>query len=258
MFYYDYSKGLLKKDKNKETVLINEQAYSINYFDGNIFYTTPNSIGGIDIKRINTDGKDEKVLLSTTSSSTKMYLEDSKIYYLTLNPNTISKIDINGKNTEVILQKGVLDFKVLNGIIYYSDIMGYLYSIDVNGKKNKTIVEKSLFDEFQIVENYVYYFDNENSKLMRINLDDTSKIEEVTDKLNCDIYNVTSNGIYYYDNKKSKISFISINGKNLKDIVNVNNNRTKINLVGTIIYYIDNKDGKTITKLIGTNGKEVD
>lgn len=256
IFYYNYGKGLVKKDKNEEKVLIDEQAYSINYFDGHVFYTTPNSVGGIDIKKIGIDGKGEKVILSTTSSSTKMYLKDSKIYYLTSNPNTLSNVDIDGKNPEVILQKGIVDFKVLDGIIYYSDIMGYLYSVDLNGKNDKIIVEKSLFDEFQIVKDYVYYYDND--KLMRVNLNNTSKIEEVTDKLNCDIYNATSNGIYYYDKEKSKISFVSLYGKKARDIVDVTNNKTKINLVGTVIYYIDEKDGKTITKLIGTNGKKID
>ena len=83
----DYNKGLIKKDKDKEKVLSEDQAYSINYFDGFVYYTTPNSKGGINIKRINTDGKKEKIILSTTSSSTKMYLQDSKIYYLTSNPD---------------------------------------------------------------------------------------------------------------------------------------------------------------------------
>ena len=257
-FYYNYNKGLVKKDKKEEKTLINEQAYSINYYDGNIYYTTPNSRGGINIKKIGVDGKNEKILLSTTSSSTKMYLQDSKIYYLTSNPNTISKMDLDGKNSEVILQRGIVDFKVLDGTIYFSDIMGYLYSVDINGKNYKTIMKKSVFEEFQIIDNYVYYFDNENSKLMRISLKDTSKKDEVTDKLDCEIYNVTSNGIYYLDKGRSKICFVSKNGKKTRDIVKVNTNNTKINIIGNVLYYIDSENGKTVTKIIGTNGKKID
>ena len=257
VFYYNYNKGLVKKDKDDEKTLTKNQAYSINYLDGYIYYTTPNSTGGIDIKRIDKDGKDEKILLSTTSSSTKMYLQDSKIYYLTSNPNTISRVDIDGKNPEQLLQRAVTDFKVVEDTIYFSDIMGYLYSIDTNGENYKTLVKDSLFDEFQILDNHVYYFDNENNKLMKISLKDTSKKEEVTNKLDCDIYNVTSSGIYYLDKENLKICFVSKNGKKTKDIVDVNTDNTKINVIGTSIYYIDNQDEKTITKVIGTNGKAV-
>ena len=257
-FYYNYNKGLVKKDKDSEKVLTTNQAYSINYFDGKIYYTTPNSTGGIDIKVMNTDGKNEKILLSTTSSSTKMYLQDSKIYYLTSNPDTISRIDLNGKNEEVVLTRSVVDFKVVNGTIYFSDIMGFLYSVNTDGEGYKTIIKESLFNEFQILDKYVYYFDEENYKLMKINLENTSKKEVVTDAVDSDIYNVTSNGIYYLDKANSKIKYVSLNGKKSKEIVNINTDRTKIDIVGSAIYYIDNESGKTITKTIGTNGKQID
>lgn len=257
-FYYDYNKGLVKKSKDSEKVITKDQTYSINYFDGRIYYTTPNSTGGINIKSINVDGKDEKVLLSTTSSSTKMYLQNSKIYYLTSNPDTISSIDLDGKNEKAILQRSVVDFKVVDETIYFSDIMGYLYSIDLNGKNYKTLVEESLFNKFQILDKYVYYYDNENSKLVRINLEKNFEKEVVTDKLDCDIYNVTINGIYYLNKEKSQISYVSLDGKKFKDIVKVNTNNTKINVVGNVIFYIDNESEKMVTKSIGTNGKQID
>lgn len=257
VFYYDYTKGLVKKEKDNKKILTEDQAYSINYFDGKVYYTTPNSTGGINIKRVDSDGKNETVLLTTTSNSTKMYLQDSNIYYLTSNPDTISKIDLEGKNEEALLQRSIVDFKVVNGTIYFSDIMGFLYSIDTSGENYKTICEESLFSKFQILGKNVYYYDNENSKLMKANLDNISKKAEVTNKLDCDIFNVTSNGIYYLDKSESKIKFIASNGKKEKDIAKVNTDNTKINIVGSTIYYIDSKDGKTITKAIGTNGKQV-
>ncbi len=256
-FYYNYNNGLVRKEKDKEKTLTKSQAYSINYINGMIYFTSPNSTGGIDIKQITEDGKDEKVLVSTTSSSTKMYIQDSKIYYLTSKPDTISKIDLDGKNSEVILQRSVTDFKVIDDTIYFSDIMGYLYSVDTDGENYKTIIKKSLFDEFQILDNYVYCYDNENSKLIKTSLKDISKTETVTDKLDCDTYNVTSNGIYYLDKENFKIVFVSKNGKKTRDIVTINTDNTKINVVGTVIYYIDVKDEKSVTKVIGTNGKAV-
>ena len=257
-FYYHYNQGLVKKDKKNESTLSEDQAYSIHYHDGYVYYTSPNSTGGIDIKRVNIAGKEGGILLSTTSNSTKMYLQDSKIYYLTSNPDTISKMDIDGKNEEVILQRSIVDFKVLEGTIYFSDIMGFLYSVDTNGENYKTLVQESLFQKFQILGGYVYYFDDNNSKLMKMNLKDTSQKEEVTDKLDCDTYNVTTNGIYYLDKANGKIAFVSLDGKKTRDIVNINTDNTKINIVGTVIYYIDSEAGKTVTKFIGTNGKQID
>ena len=73
--------------------------------------------------------------------------------------------------------------------------------------------------------------------------------------MDCDIYNITSNGIYYLNKASGKIAYVSLNGKKQKDIVSVNTDNTKINIVGTYIYYIDIQDGKTVTKIIETNGK---
>lgn len=256
-FYYNYNKGLVRKEKKEEKTLTKDQAYSINYFDGNVYYTTPNSTGGIDIKKIGQDGKNEQIILSTTSSSTKMYLNNSKIYYLTSNPNTISRVDIDGKNPQVLLKRGVVDFKVVDETIYFSDIMGYLYSIDLDGENYKTLIKESSFDEFQILDDYVYYFDNEKGKLMKVSLKDTSKKKEVTDKLDCDTYNVTTVGIFYLNKKNSKICMVSSNGKKSKELVSVNTDNTKINIAGNILYYIDNDKSSIVTKMIGTNGKKV-
>ena len=128
----------------------------------------------------------------------------------------------------------------------------YIVQIQI-GENYKTLVEESLFNKFQILDGYVYYYDNENSKLMKINLNEISKKKEVTDKLNCDIYNVTTNGIYYLDKDNRKISYVSLNGKKNKDIVKINTDNTKINIVGNTMYYIENEEGKTITKSIKTN-----
>lgn len=256
-FYNNYNKGLIKKEKKDETVLTTDQAYSITYSDGKIYYTTPNNNGGINIKRIDSDGKNEELLVSTQSNSTKMYLQDSKIYYTTSNPDTISKIDIDGKNEEILLQRTTLDFKVVDGIIYFSDIMGFLYSVDTNGENYKTISKESLFNEFQMLDGYVYYFDDENSKLMKMNLKDSAKQEEVTDKLDCDTYNVTSNGIYYLDKVNGKIAYVSLNGNKTKDVITVNTDNTKINILGSTIYYIDSDGSNTVTKVVGTNGKQI-
>jgi len=257
IFYNDYSEGLVKKEKKQETVLTTDQAYSINYLNEKIYYTTPNNNGGISIKRIDSDGKNEEVLLVTPSNSTKMYLYNSKIYYLTSNPDTISRIDIDGKNEEILLQRTVQDFKLKDGTIYFSDIVGFLYSVDTNGENYKTIKEESSFNKFQILDKDVYYYDNTNGKLMKMSLSDTSKVKEVTDKLDCDTYNITSNGIFYLNKASGKIASISLSGNGQKDIVSVNTDNTKINVIGNTIYYIDVDGSNTVTRIVNTNGKQI-
>ncbi len=257
VFFYDYSKGLVKKNKDGSKALTNDSAYSLQYLDGNIYYATPNANGGMDIKKITSDGKNEKVLISIQTNSTKIYLQDNKIYYLTSNPDTISRIDLNGENEEVVLKRSVIDFKVVDNTIYFADMMGYLNTIDTDGKNYKTIIKESIFSEFQILKNYVYYFNSNDSKLVKINLKNTKERQTVTDKLDCNIYNVTTNGIYYFNKGTSKICYVSLNGKDSRDIVKVNTENTNINIVGTNLYYIDNKDGLVVTKVIGTNGKKI-
>ncbi|MBR2290196.1 MAG: DUF5050 domain-containing protein [Clostridia bacterium] len=255
--YYQYNKGLIKKTKKEEKILTEDQAYSIHYFDGMLYYVSPSSNGGINIKKMDLEGKNESLLVTTASNSTKIYVENSKIYYLTSNPDTISRMDLNGENGETLLQRTVSDFKVVGDTIYFSDVMGFLYSINMNGENYKTIVEENKFSEFQVLDKYVYYFDEEASALKKINLEDTSKQEVVTDKLDCATFNVTSSGIYYLDKANGKIAFVSLNGKNTREIVSINTDNTWITLAGNAIYYVDNEAGQTVTKVIKTNGKEI-
>ena len=256
IFYYSYGKGLVKKENNKETLLTEEQAYYLQYLNHMIYYVTQGSSGEMNIKRITSEGKDEKLLLSTNSKNMKIYLDNSKIYYTTSNPGTISRIDLLGNEEEVILQRDTIDYKVFDDKIYFSDNMG-LYSIDKDGGNYKTLSEEAKFDVFQILKEDVYYFDNANNKLMKMNLKDISKKEEVTNKLNCNTFNVTNEGIYYLDKENEKIKYVSLNGKKEKDIAGVNNINTKINVVGDVLYFIDTVNDNTYTKLIGTNGEEV-
>ena len=256
VFYYKYNDGLIKATGKEEVKLTSDQSCSIKYLDGYVYYSVPNITGGIDIKKIKEDGTDLQVLLSTTSKSTKTYLKDGFLYYTTTNPATISKMDINGQNSKVLLNRNVDDFKIEGEKIYFSDSMKFLYSVDLNGENYEIVVKEPNFDRFQILDEEVYYFDNASGSLIKVNLKDTENREVVTDKLNCNIYNVTSEGIYYFDKESSKIWHISANGKKTKEITTVNSDNTKINIAGTSLYYIDmNEKGQAITKRVATNGK---
>jgi len=135
--------------------------------------------------------------------------------------------------------------------------MEFLYQIDINGDNYKAIKEEKTAKKFQILDDDIYYYDNDNSKLMKIETK-SKETTEVTDKLNCDIYNVTSNGIFFLDSINKKICKVNLNGEKETDIVTINVDNTKINVYGNNLYYLDIDDeGSYRTKRIQTNGKEL-
>ena len=196
-----------------------------------------------------------ETLVSTASSSTKMYLYDGYLYYLTSDPNTISKIDINGENEEVLLTRSVSNFELDNEKIYFTDETGFLYSVDLNGENYVQVYEEIIGSDFQVYNKYVYYYD-ETQGLMRLNM---NKLETklVTDKLDSSIFNVTDSGIFFVNLENMKICKISLNGKNYEELADINTSNTKINIVDNEIYYIevDEESGGYKTYRIKTNGK---
>lgn len=257
IFYYKYNSGLVKIKDGKEYQIANEQAYSVQYDNGFVYYTTPNSTGGIDIKKVSQNGDKNQVLASVTSELTKMYVVNGDIYYTTSNPGTISKMNLNGENNKVIITRNVLDFKVIDKNIYFTDDMEYLYLVDTNGENYKTISEEKNARKFQIVDNFAYFYDEVNKKLVKIDLEKKTKTDVKSD-FNSDIYNVTSKGIYYLDSEKSKICFVDLKNKKSKEIISVSTANTKINVIGNVIYYLDLDNDSYVTKRISIKGKKVD
>ena len=110
-----------------------------------------------------------------------MYLIDNYLYYISLEPNTISKIDINGENEKTLINREVSDFDVENNTINFTDIYGYLCKMDLNGENYSQIFDDVITTKFQIYKNNLYYYD-ENSGLMKFDLNKHSS-ELVTDKV---------------------------------------------------------------------------
>lgn len=255
IFYYKYGKGIFKIKDKEEYQISDDTAYSLAYKDGYVYYTSPNSTGGIDIKKLSHNGDEVKVLKSTASSSTKMFLEDNYLYYITLSPNTISKIDINGENESVVLTRDISDFDIIGEIIYFTDNSEFLYKINLNGENYSEVSQETIGNKFQIYKNNVYYY-KENSGLMKMNLKKATS-ELVSDKITSNVYNVTNKGIFFLDENSSKICKMSLKGKNCKELVDVKTTNTKINIVGNELYYLDlgsNNDSRTYR--IKINGKQ--
>lgn len=268
-FYYKYNDsngGLVKIKDKKEYQIADGQAYSILYNDGFVYYTTLASNGvGMEIRKVNQNGDTNEVLNLFSTNSTKMYLEDNYLYYLTSNPDTIEKIDINGKNKTTVLTRTISDFEVYNGKIYFTDAEGYFYKVNTDGKEYSKIGEEKIYPRFQLLGDYVYYYNEyeEDGKtktcLMKMDLDNCKK-EKVSDRINNETFNVTSKAIYYYDNNLQSICSINLKNSNYKEIVKVKTANTKINVIGTTLYYLDMDENTNSYKThrIKTNGAKIE
>lgn len=228
------------------------------YKDGYIYYTTPNAVGGIDIRKLSHNGDELTTLVSVSSPSTKMYLVDNYLYYLTTEPDTISRIDINGENQINLISRGVSDFDISDETIYFTDNYGYLCKVDLNGENYAQITEDVLTTKFQLYNGEIYYY-QENSGLMKFDIEKKSS-ELVTDRVKSNVYNVTNRGIFFLDIDSMKICKISLNGNSYKELKEINTSNTKINVIGNELYYLDNysEDNTSRTYRIKINGNESD
>lgn len=258
VFYYKYGVGIIKILDNEEYQISDETAYSMAYKDGYIYYTTPNAVGGIDIRKLSHNGDELTTLVSVSSPSTKMYLVDNYLYYLTTEPDTISRIDINGENQINLISRGVSDFDISDETIYFTDNYGYLCKVDLNGENYAQITEDILTTKFQLYNGEIYYY-QENSGLMKFDIEKKSS-ELVTDRVKSNVYNVTNRGIFFLDIDSMKICKISLNGNSYKELKEINTSNTKINVIGNELYYLDNysEDNTSRTYRIKINGNESD
>ena len=258
VFYYKYQEGIIKIENNTEYQISDDQAYSLNYYDGYLYYVTMTSSGEIKIKKTDIDGNDNETLVSTSSSSTKMYLYDGYLYYLTSNPNTIAKIDIYGENETTILKRTVSNFEVEDETIYFTDSAGFLYSVDSNGENYTEIGDEVINSDFQIYGKYAYYYDEEQG-LMKFNLNKLTT-ELVTDKLDSNIFNVTSDGIFFVNLENMKICKVSLNGSDYNELIDIDSTYSGINIANNRLYYIETDEDSSsyITCRIKTNGKATD
>lgn len=187
-----------------------------------------------------------------------MLLIDNYLYYLSIEPNTISRIDTNGENESTIVSREVSDFDIVDNTIYFTDAYGYLCKIDLNGENYSQISEDILTTKFQMYRGDIYYY-QEDSGLMRFDTKDLSS-ELVTDRIKSNVYNVTNRGIFFLDTDSMKICKISLNGNSYKELVDVNTSNTKINVLGNELYYLDvnSEDNISRTYRIKINGNEAD
>ncbi len=259
VFYSKQNEGIIKIKDKTEYQITDGLAYSLCYVNEYVYYLAPTNKGNVELRKVSQNGDDNTVLIEMTTSINKMYLENNYLYYSTSNPNTISRIDLNGNNGNIVITRTIGDFVVENGMVYFTDEAGYLYKITTDSKNYGIISDKILVKKFQVLDGYAYYYNEENRNLMKVNLENGQE-EKVTDKLNCSTFNITDKAIFYLDKENKSICKINLDGKNPKEIVKVNTENTKISVDGDVLYYTDTLENSSSyrTFRIKINGKEVD
>lgn len=256
VFYYKYGSGIVKIKDGKEYSVIDDRAYSMSYYDGYVYYTRPNSSGGIDIAKVSHNGDTGSILKSVATSRAKMYLKDGYLYYLTSNPNTISRMDLDGKNEKVIITREVLDFHIKDDTIYFLTSSKLLCKVSIEGTDYSQVSEEKIATRFQMSHNFIYYY-KENEGLYKMDLNSLES-ELVSKEVNCDTFNVAGKNIYFLDKETLKICSLNLKGTNCKEITSVNTQNTKINVINDELYYLMTEDGSNNYKTyrVKTNGKE--
>ena len=257
IFYNKYEKGIVKVKGNKEYQITNETAYSMQLVGDYIYYLTTGENNNLLIKSVKTNGDELTTFKEIQTSISKFYIVNNTIYYANIGEtNGISKISIDTGEETQICEDSIEDFCVTNTSIYYTDDFGYLYSMNLGGIDKKTLLNDEI-TEFQVYEDWIYYYKQSENYLSKIKIDGSER-ESVTDKVNSYIFNIYKDKIYFYDSENSNISSIGINGKNLKIITEIKTNKTRINLTTNgQIYYLDATSGdNNIYQMyrIGTNG----
>ncbi len=237
VYYNRYEKGIVKYKGNKEYLITDETAYSINVVGNDIYYLTVSDNNSIDIKTVKTNGDSLRKIKSIYTSVSKIYVQDGYIYYATNKDiDGIARINIETNEETIITTANIQDFQVLEDTIYFTDNINHIYKMALAGVEVKRISEDLRVKQFQILGKWIYFLDEDNGTLNKVRLDGTDKAV-VTDKIKNNNYNVTSKKIYFFDAENKKICSINLKGNDFKELVTIKTNNTKINIADDNIYY---------------------
>lgn len=240
VFYNKYEDGIVKVKGTEEFQITNETAYSINILGNDIYYLSVGDNNSIAIKKVKTNGNELTTIKTINTSISKIYIDDSYIYYATNNSNYgIAKMNLDGTDERVIISNEIRDFEVVEGNIYYTSKTGDIYVATTNGTEIHRITPQGIsIKEFQVKDEWIYYYDEDNSSLCRLKIDGTNN-QVFSQYVNSNIYNTAKDRIYFFDEQNKMIASINYNGENYKEVTGISTNKTKINVVGDTIYYLD-------------------
>ena len=257
VFYNKYEKGIVKVKGKEEYQITDETAYSMKVIDDTVYYLTLSNSNALDLKSVKTNGDAPTKIKTLTTSISKFYIEDGFAYYVTSQDVFgIAKLPLATGEEKIITASNVQDFVVEDGIIYYTDNVGFLYSINVDGTDSKTLSKEYNFKKIQVLKKWIYFYNDKDKCLSKIKTDG-SKVKTVTTFVTNETYNITNKNIYYFDEVNKQICVTNLNGKKSKAVVSLTSSRTKINISNGILYYLDDsKNESSIYQMyrVKTNG----
>lgn len=257
VFYNKYEKGIVKVKGKDEYQITDETAYSMKVIDDTIYYLTLSNSNALDLKSVKTNGDVPKKIKTLTTSISKFYIEDDFVYYVTgQDVFGIAKLSLTTGEEKIVTASNVQDFVVNDGVIYFTDNAGFLYSIKVDGTESKTLSKEYNFKKIQLLKKWIYFYNAKDKCLSKIKIDG-SKVKTVTTFVTNEIYNVTNKNIYYFDEVNKQICVTNLKGKKSNAVVSLTSNRTKINIADGILYYLDDsKNESSIYQMyrVKTNG----
>lgn len=182
LIFYTQETYLYRTDKDfrNQVVLINQGdgkgKDTINVVDDWIFFRQ-----GKEIKRMKNDGS--KIDRIFKGYSLHMHVVGNWIYLINLNDNSkIYKMDVNGQNRDILCDKEVNDMAIYDNKIYYSykyNKESYLEVMNTDGT-GKQLLANIKTRNMVVDKGYIYYLNDVDEKLYRIELENNS-IEELSD-----------------------------------------------------------------------------
>lgn len=258
VYYNKNEVGIIKEKGGEEYQITDGLAYSMTLIEDTIYYLTVSTTNTIDLMSVKTNGDELKKIKTLPTSIEKFYIEDSYVYYaIYSNIIGINKLSIETGEDVTLIAANVKDFVLDDGVIYYTDNVGYLHSVNTSGTDKKEIAVGQNIGKIQILKNWIYFYDQAEDALCKIKKDGSSK-QVVSTFVKNDIFNVTSKNVYYLDKTNKQIARCDLKGNKSKAIVSLNTSISKINISDGILYYLDtdtsNQYGERIYR-VKTNGK---
>ena len=262
VYYNKYEKGIFAVKNGKEKQITDETAYSINIVNDKIYYLTIADFSNVLIKCVDINGENRKTIATIDTSMSKIHVYDGNIYYHTNEKDSgIAKVDLNGENKFQIISGKIQDFCVEKGKIFYINDLGQICSTTISGENNVVLNDKVTAKKIQLVDGWVYYYNELENALFRMK-ENGKNNELISVLVKNEVYNVYGKYVYYLDQENSKISRMQIGKSNkCDDIVNVNTSKTKLNIAGDELYYLDKSLDEAQTYQIfrvKINGKEAE
>jgi len=239
-YYNKYEKGIFRVKNGEEEQLTDETAYSLNIVNNKIYYITVEGFNNVVIKCVDTNGLNKRNIATIYTSISKIYVNNRYIYYSTNETGKgIARLGINGENETSIVTESVQDFELCDNYLYYVNMKNQICKISLSDNITTCLLEEEIARKIQIVNDWIYYYNQSENALFRLNKDG-SKNELVSVLINNETYNVSGKYVYYFDKENLKISRMQIkNTQKCDDIVNLSTSKTKINIANDEIYYLD-------------------